>query len=581
MTSKLLDVTLVRTPDQLTHVGQLLNDAIKDHAYIAVDIETPSQLSPYNEGATILMIGICWDVNHAYVIPYEHPDSALPRLSVHTFLTDYLPRIRFVGQNTKFEVNWFATRGIVLSPSIDTMLLSHYVDERSPANLDSISQRLFDAPPYGDGIDYTHEPLESYARYCGLDWLYTLQAANKWEPYSHDTYYKFIMEISSAVAVMERQGFTLDVERTGKLEQDLLQEETEQLARLPSSKKVNFNSPKQVAEWFIKQGVPLTETTPTGSLSVGKDALLYLQDYPLVAQYQNWKRTHELVKKFTSKWPAFVGTDGKVRASYFPLTETGRHRCSNPNIQQVPRDKRLRSCWVTSSPEYELVSWDVSQVELRMAAAIAPERRMAQLFSEKTDIHTATATSLVGRPPSDEERTYAKYINFGFLYGMGAPKFQQQVLKAYGRRVTLDEARNARKTYFDTYPGLSSWHDNVLRQVLHDGYVRSIFGRTRHLPEALSPDPQISAHAQRSAINFLVQSPAADITHAALVVAKTWELPIVATIHDSVLWEQPKGTGDTYAQRLLPAAMQILRDIFDWESEVPFEADWKIGEYWL
>lgn len=571
-------ILLIKTEQELNDLEHVLDETISLGEMVAIDIETPGQKSPHCNNPTILMVGIAIEQG-TFVIPYRHPQSPLDPCRVTKFLQEYLPELKFVGQNTKFEVNWFKlTEGIPLYPYIDTMLLSHYVNETHAHNLTAIADRLFEAPPYDKHINYKTEPLDSYAQYCGLDCYYTLQAALLWKAYADEPYFRFIMETSHAITKMEAIGFTLDLDQVHKLENELKQEAADLKRSLPHIKDINFNSPQQVAKWLTKHGVTLTVRTASGAFSVSKDALLHVRNVPIVAHYLQWKRANELIKKFTSKWPQFVMSDKRVHASYFPLTETGRHRCSEPNVQQTPRDKRLRACWVPKNGT-ELVSWDISQVELRMAAVVAPEPHMANLFKNGIDIHHATAAAVVGRNPTDAERTNAKYINFGFLYGMGAERYQKQVLKDYGRTISLKEAQYERDTFYNTYPGIRAWHNKTINEVRANGYIRSIFGRMRHLPEAAIDDPEWHPLAQ--AINFTIQSPAADLTHAALVVTQDWPVNVVATIHDSILWEQPIGTDDDFAKYLIPQAMLYLRKQFGWNPHVPFEADWKIGDKWL
>lgn len=181
-----------------------------------------------------------------------------------------------------------------------------------------------------------------------------------WQYRANEPYFKFIMEFSQAVGDMEYNGIGFDHRVNTELHEYLLELETTYKPHAPG---VNLNSPQQVAKWLVESGVPLTERTNTGKLSVSEDATLHLRSqYPIVDQYRKWKDIRSLIVKYTTKWPDYVMPDGRIHASYFPLTDTGRHSAKNPNMQQVPRDPEHKMKRVFTPREgYEMVSWDASQ----------------------------------------------------------------------------------------------------------------------------------------------------------------------------------------------------------------------------
>ena len=544
----------------LHHIGPVL-----------IDIETPGQVDPYAQGARILMIGVALSDTEAYVFkdPYIKP------------LLKILESKSLIAHNAKFERNWLRKAyGFEGNFIVDTMLLAHYVDEGQPTGLEALAQLLFNAPAYGEDIDYVNEPWESYSEYCALDCTYTYALYQLWQYRANEPYFKFIMEFSQAVGDMEYNGIGFDHRVNTKLHEYLLELETTYKPHAPG---VNLNSPQQVAKWLVESGVPLTERTNTGKLSVSEDATLHLRSqYPIVDQYRKWKDIRSLIVKYTTKWPDYVMPDGRIHASYFPLTDTGRHSAKNPNMQQVPRDPEHKMKRVFTPREgHEMVSWDASQVELRVAAVIAPDQHMCQLFRDGVDIHAATAETIVGGKVNNEERQRAKAINFGFLYGMGATKFARHAFKEYGTVFSIDDAYAARNAYFNAYPGLGEWHERTEYRVRHDQSLTTIFGRTRHLKDVESSDSKIVYHAIRQGINFLVQSPAADITHAALVALQDYDdVHVVASVHDSVVWEQPIGTGENIVATLMDDALSVLDLHFGFSAPIPLEAEWTIGDHW-
>jgi len=707
------EIVLCTTPRAYSLMGEYIARAAIEKRPVALDIETPGKRSPWEPGASIYMLGAAVTPDLAFVMPLAHPESPWPNAEEKFWpvVGPWLERLKFVGQNTKFERQWLAIRGVKLNPWLDTMLMSHFLDETKTHNLNDMSRRLFGAPPYGQNIDYVNEPLATYAEYCGWDCLYTLRAALLWQAYADDPFYRFIMDVSEAVSRMEINGIALDLGRLKQREAELIEKREDAAIELP--KEINLRSPAQVAQWLVDEGVALGERTPTGKLSVSKDALLPVRNEPAVKAYRSWKDVDELVTKFTTKWPAYVMEDGRIHASYFPLTETGRHRCSRPNIQQVPRGN-LRSVFV-AGPGMEMVSWDASQVELRMAAHISEDPAMMEAYKRGLDLHlinggtvayeaalqaahlllvradlppdwagaevlrtvwdragqisiTAAFLQLVSEEWSHQEprrrerwrsmgtkqpilegwdiaaasaeapesalrrvrgwrsamrsshepesagqsaleledalslvsrtdpqflaeltnvdwyeiRQKGKSSSFGYLFGMGAQKFVRYALESYGVGFSLPEAEVVRRAYFMRFPGLLAYHQETERMLIRDRRLVSEFGRVRHLDEIASSDWKVRSHAVRQGINFRIQAPSADITHAAVVIANNWpDVKAVATVHDSILWEQPQGTGDTLAAALMPAAIDLLRERFGWEPKVPFEADWVVGDCWL
>ena len=548
-------------------------ERIKAHAGpVVIDIETPGQVDPYAPDAKVLMIGVAISQTEAYVFSTENDIQPL---------LDVLEMKPLIAHNAKFERNWLRKAyGFDGWFWVDTMLLAHYVNEKQPTGLEALAQEFFDAPAYGENIDYVNEPWDSYAAYCAMDCKYTYGLFELWKVRACESYFQFIMEFCRAVWDMEYNGIGFSLEANSHLHTYLADLEEQYKPDAPG---VNLNSPQQVAKWMVDSGVPLTYRTETGKLSVSEDATMHLRhQYPLVDQYRKWKDIRSLIVKYTTKWPDYVMPDGRIHASYFPLTDTGRHSAKNPNMQQVPRDPqhKMKRVFVPSEGN-EIVSWDASQVELRVAAIVAPDENMCKLFRDGVDIHQATANTMVGGEANSEERQQAKAINFGFLYGMGATKFTAHAFKEYGAIFSESDAWDAREAYFRAYPGLREWHEYTEYMVRRNHELTTIFGRTRHLNEVLSDEPKIAYHAIRQGINFLVQSPAADITHAALIALQREDnAKVIASVHDSVVWEQPIGSGDAIAEGLMEKSMGVLKERFGFESPIPFEAEWTTGEHW-
>lgn len=220
--------------------------------------------------------------------------------------------------------------------------------------------------------------------------------------------------------------------------------------------------------------------------------------------------------------------------------------CSEPNLQQVPRDPVIRSL-ISAPPGWTLAEFDFSQVELRVAAILSGDKEMQRAFIDGEDIHTKTARMTTGEePPTDkhelkEWRKKAKAVNFGFLYGMGAKKFQEYARDKYEVNFTMDECQNIRKRFFKTYSSLNSWYERQYRVAKLNGSVRSLTGRLRHLPDIYSEDDFLRSSAERQAVNSVVQGFASDMTVMSLIeIMETYSeetLNIIGTVHDAILME--------------------------------------------
>jgi DNA polymerase-1 len=268
---------------------------------------------------------------------------------------------------------------------------------------------------------------------------------------------------------------------------------------------------------------------------------------------------------------------------------TGKAQIRGVNLQQVPRDKLVRGIFgapVGSS----FVEFDYSQIELRIAAQLAQERTMLNLYAQGEDIHMAMAMRMTGLPRGEvsaHQRKMAKAVNFGFLYGMGATKFIATALSNYGIHVTMEEAQAARTAFFAQFPQLLPWH--ARQRALAHKYkrVETPLGRVRHLPDIDSPDQKVRAEAERQAINSPVQGLASDLALLSFVLVSRkfrkngLQAHAIGTVHDAVNFEVPNEE--------LPIVLPIIKDqmenlplekLFGIRLDVPIIADCKVGTRW-
>lgn len=384
---------------------------------------------------------------------------------------------------------------------------------------------------------------------------------------------------------------------------------------------INWGASQQVAEVLFDHLGLVPEVFTDGDKPSTKESVLKsLQDkHPVVKQLLKHRELSQMISHFVEGWKKrFIETDRKVtygdreemEKRFFPSfklhgTVTGRLSCVDPNLQQVPRDKRIRSL-ICARPGWTFVQADYSQVELRIAAMISQEPTMLRIFQTGGDIHVTTAMAVTGHDgsklsPEDykEWRKAAKAVNFGFLYGMGWKKFMEYAKDKYGVTLTPVQAKKFRRRFFELYPGLVRWHERQRRIVRLRGEVRSPSGRIRRLPGIYAEKENDRAKAERDAINSPVQGFGAELCNMAVIeLLETFSpealyenkepkfFSIVGTVHDSILME----IRNDKLHKLLPRIHRIMKhpkllDVLGIEIPVPIEVDietgnWGVGETW-
>ena len=401
-----------------------------------------------------------------------------------------------------------------------------------------MAKTFLGAIDYDEGIEFkadlTEKEFNDMAKYCALDCYYTLKLydftkkelqedGKLWRVFKY-----IVMPGERILQDIEDKGAYIDQEKLDEVltkykeERDLLDVEINKL--LPDKWKdtINLNSPKQLGELLFEDlKLPVIERTATGGYSTGKSVLLRLVDkHPLPRLILDRRKYEKAMNGFLLPWKDFLKRDGRLHSTYkIAETTTGRLSAENPNLQQVPRDSNVRS--LVCAPNGKVfIEADYSQIELRTASFVANATSMKECYKRGEDLHTKTAASVSHVPMSEvtkTQRTSAKAVNFGFLYGMWWKSFKAYAFDSYGVVVTDEEAEHARNVYFKTYPELLDWHERQKEYVRKHKCVRTFMGRLRHLPNIDSPDKDLRGKAERQAINTVVQSPASDMTLLAMI----------------------------------------------------------------
>jgi DNA polymerase-1 len=389
-----------------------------------------------------------------------------------------------------------------------------------------------------------------------------------------------------AVAMLKAYGVGVSAEKLNEIYEDLIkktkaaEEEVDTIYReelkkagindLSIFKGINWRSPKQIEEALMRLGMNIKELGGTG-----KEVLLKYKDQPVIAKLLAFREVDKQ-RQLVSQWKELMKSEGRIYAHWKQIgADTGRMSCSEPNLQQIP--SKLREC-IVPKEGHVLIKADFSQIELRIAAVIANDQRMLKAFEDGIDLHKLTA-ALVNNKSVDEvtkqERQLAKALNFGLIYGMREETLRDYASNGYGVNITMEEAAEYRKRFFDTYDGIAKWHQKVEREIKTRGslVVTTLGGRKRLVTEVTA------------ALNTPVQGSGADglKAAAALYYKRLREyglidkVRIVLMVHDEIVVEAPEIDAVKAAHLLTEAMKEGMEAIVKGvpiEVEVGIYSDW-------
>lgn len=598
-----MEITLTR---KFSDVKNLL-DSHKNQPIIC-DLET-SSLTP-SKGKIICVALLPYKSDQVYIwFPEDMGD--LPKLKLD----------KAIFHNAMFDVKWLEYYGSSVSVVWDTMIMAHLLDENRKIGLKDLGQRLLGYEDWAlqEIGDLSHTHREVIAKYAAMDvWvtrdLCRVQRKMIRKGLAPGADPKWVMENLSIPAMrplldMETEGLPVLVHRID----DIYKEVESRMASIDQELDA-LTPPRDVWPDYLK-----TKSNPKwGSTnwtrwwlydhlgasipSVGKPSKHWPEGSPSLSQSALTKVAHpgaKLLQERSQLQKTLTGflvplktreQDGKVFTSFkLTGTVTGRLSSASPasdnpgiNCQQIPRDKKIRNLFGEKNKVW--IEADFSQLELRVAARLAGEKTMLRLFEDNIDIHTYIAQQLVGKEEvTKEQRTLAKGVNFGFLYGMHAKHFANYLQEGYGIVISYDDAVKFRETYFKTFSGLDSWYKEQRKTALRYGGVSNAFGRFRHLPRVYSSDYWVQEAAFRQAINAPVQSTGSDFMLISLIrlsdnlALKKAGAKLVATVHDSVCLTAPARNAKKVA-KIVKRVMESSDDVLD--ESFNLKADVSISRFW-
>ena len=514
-------------------------------------------------------------------------------------------QIEKVGHNIKYDLQVLTRYGIdIKGPLFDTMIAQYLINPEAKQGMDFMAQYYLGYQPIsiesligkkgkgqGNMGDLSAEEIYLYA--CeDADITMQLKSVLTPEiekPHLNPLFFAMEMPLVRVLSHMEEEGIAIDVpalKTYGKeLEETLviLHEEIISLAGIP----FNPDSPKQLGDVLFDhlKISSKAKKTKTGQYATSEDILQkHEQDHPIVAKILEYRQLRKLKSTYVDPLPDLCSPrDGRIHTSFMQtVTATGRLSSNNPNLQNIPirtaKGREIRRAFVPRSAEYQIMSVDYSQIELRIIAALSEDPSMIKAFKEGQDIHAATAATVYKVPietVTREQRSAAKAVNFGIIYGQSAFGLAQNL------GISRTEAKGIIDAYFEQFGTIKSYMDHVIAFAREHGYVETIMKRRRYLPDINSANAMVRGYAERNAINAPIQGSAADIIKMAMISVdkaldkKDMKSKMILQVHDELLFDVHV-TEQEEMKRLVKEAMEKAVHLV-----VPMEVEMEIAANWL
>jgi DNA polymerase I len=566
------------------------------------DTETDS-LNPHN--ARLVGIAFCFKAHEAYYVSV--PENREEALSVVEEFRGVLEneQIGKIGQNIKYDILVMSGYNIHVKGKIfDTMLAHYLLQPEQRHNLNFLSEVY---------LNYTPIPIEDLIGIKGRNQL-TMRSVDieKIKEYASedaditwqlkDILKKEIeqanlselaseleMPLALVLASMEEAGVRLNAEALKSISAELvmdiasLEKEIFKMAGM----EFNIGSPKQMGEVLFQRMkiIDNAKRTKTKQFSTGEEVLDKLRDkHPVIGLILEHRGLKKLLSTYVDALPKLINQNtGRIHTSFNQaVTSTGRLSSTNPNLQNIPireaRGREIRKAFIPRDDEHIILAADYSQIELRLMAHMSGDRGMIEAFRNNEDIHSSTASKIFQVESGDvsrEMRAKAKTANFGIIYGISAFGLSQRL------SIPREEARLLIEGYFRSYPGVKEYMDNCIMEARDKGFVATIMGRKRFLPDINSRNAMVRGNAERNAINAPIQGSAADIIKLAMIRIQNQidgerlRSRMILQVHDELVFDVYNPELDHIRQLVIKAMQEVV------SLTVPLTVDSGTGGNWL
>ena len=594
------DYSLVKTTEE---IKELVNQLSKENSF-TFDTETTG-LNDLN--TELVGISFTAEKGKAWYVPMpENQEEAQERIELlkPLFENDSIAK---TGQNIKFDINVLSLYGVTVKGDLFDTMIAHYVLEPDKRhNMDYLAETFLGYTPVAIkdliGKKGKHQksmrsvPENEIVEYAGEDADITFQLKEKLQPAlkqseASETIFREVeMPLVPILAKMEQAGVMLDKSFLNDFSKELTEEIIEIQDFIFSEAGVEFNldSPKQLGEvLFDKMEIPYKgKKTKTGQYSTSEATLTRLDgDHEIIQKVLEYRQIAKLKSTYVDALPELINPrTGRLHTTFQQaVAATGRLSSTNPNLQNIPirteRGRKVRKAFIPRDENHTLLAVDYSQIELRLVAHLSKDETMINAFNEGVDIHTLTASKVFNVSEDEvtrEMRGNAKTVNFGIIYGVSAYGLSQQT------NLSRSESKEIIDNYFATYPELKKYMDGNIDFARTNGYVETIMGRRRYLPDINSNNRTVRGHAERNAINAPVQGSAADLVKLAMIKInqamekKQFSSLMTLQVHDELLFDVQKDELDELQEIIITNMEEALPGL-----SVKMKAEAGTGDNWL
>ena len=582
---------------------KLLLQNLENQTSVCFDTETTGLDALHAE---LVGISFSYEKGKGFYVPFPE-NQGEAQILVNKFIPFFENEsIEKIGQNLKYDLKILSNYSISVKGKLfDTMIAHYLINPDMRHNMDILSETYLKYAPKSiedligkkgkNQRSMRDVALEEIKEYAVEDADVTFQLKEIFTLELEKTETKNLFEeieipLVKVLADMEKEGIRVDVDFLKSLSHDLGNDikKLETTIYEIAGEKFNLASPKQLGDILfdkLKIGGAKQKKTKTGQYATGEEILNYLvNEHEIVKAILDWRQLVKLQNTYVDALPNQVDAITlRIHTDYLQtVAATGRLSSNNPNLQNIPirteRGRQIRKAFVARDENYTLVSADYSQIELRIIAALSGEENMIKAFQNNEDIHRSTAAKVFNVPLEEvtkEQRSNAKTVNFGIIYGVSAFGLSNQTSLSRLESSALIEA------YYQTYPRLKAYINEQIQFAREHGYTQTILGRRRYLKDINSQNAIVRGGAERNAVNAPIQGSAADIIKIAMInihkklTDENWKSKMLLQVHDELVFD----VHNSELEKIQPMIKHEMENAFI--MDVPLDVEIGLGKNWL
>lgn len=569
---------------------------------VCFDTETTS-LNPLV--AELVGIAFSWEAHKGFYVPFPQERKMAQEIIEQLRPFFESEQIEKIGQNLKYDIKVLHKYNIRLRGNcFDTMLAHYLINPDMRHNMDVLSETYLNYTPVSISeligkkgkaqLSMNDVPLEQQTEYAAEDADITFQLAQLFRPElaaakTEELFSTIEIPLLHVLADMELEGINLNKEflnsLSEKLDQDIKILEIKIYEE--AGETFNIGSPKQLGEILFDKLklIDKPKKTKTGQYSTAEEVLSYLaKDHQIIQDVLDYRGLAKLKSTYVDALPEQIEpSTGRVHTDYMQtVAATGRLSSNNPNLQNIPirteRGREVRKAFIPRDENHVLLAADYSQIELRIIAALSEETTMIEAFKKGEDIHASTASKVFNVPLNEvtrEQRSNAKTVNFGIIYGVSAFGLSNQT------DLSRAEAKDLIDTYYKTYPKLRSYISEQIDFARENGYVQTVLGRRRYLRDINAGNAVVRGAAERNAVNAPIQGSAADIIKIAMIniymklEEGKFKSKMLLQVHDELVF-------DAFKPELKDLKLMVKHEMENaYTLTVPLDVELGVGDNWL